>query len=131
MNFKIANAKVKSKTPVSSIVLYTFSAISAIVTVVSLSNNVRLYNKAVTYYVAQGSTKAQVTNQLLTSQLMPAIFDSIVAYGGVALILFGAGLINTKVSKCLSMLASAETCNDIIEDPVVDDASEKQEEVIE
>lgn len=133
MKFKTENANGKSKAPISSIIMYIFAAISAIIVVVSLVNSIVLFNKTVAYYVTQGSTASEVSKQLISSQLLPAIFESVIAYGGIALILVGAGIINHKVSKCLTMLSNTEISHDIVEDtileePANDDATAKDED---
>jgi hypothetical protein len=49
---------------------------------------------------AQGYTTADVNKQLIPSQLIPVIFQAIINLG-IALILWGAGLINQKLATLL------------------------------
>ena len=95
----------KSKRPAGSIVLYIASIVVTIIGVAYLGTNIIMFQKSVAQYVAQGYAAADVTSQLLLSQLLPGIYEPIAVYGGIALILFGAGMINQKISKCLNMLA--------------------------
>lgn len=82
-----------------SIALYVGGIIVALLGLASLINNAILYNSAVSQYVAAGYASSEVIGQLLPSQLLPAIFESIALYGGLAMVLFYMGLINQKVSN--------------------------------
>ena len=93
----------KSKPPISTIVMYAGAIIVALISIAFLVNNVQLFNSLVTQYVSQGYSAAEVNKQLLPNQLLPGIYQTIV-YIGVALILWGAGVINKKVGLCLKML---------------------------
>jgi len=104
MRFKRNEALKKSKGPAGSIVLYVAAIVVIIIGVAYLVTNIVLFQKSVAQYVAQGYTTADVTSQLIPSQLLPGIYEPIAVYGGIALILFGAGMINQKISKCLKML---------------------------
>ena len=106
--FKRNEALKKSKRPASSIALYAAAIVVAIVGLAYLVTNIMMYRTSVAQYVAQGYAVADVTSQLLLSQLLPGIYEPIAVYGGIALILFGAGMINQKISKCLKMLGDAE-----------------------
>jgi len=102
--FKRNDALKKSKRPASSIVLYGAAIVVGIVGLTYLVTNIMMYRTDVDQYVAQGYAVADVTSQLLTSQLLPGIYEPIGVYGGIALLLYGAGMINHKISKCLKML---------------------------
>lgn len=102
--FKRNEALKKSKRPASSIVLYGAAIVVGIVGITYLVTNIMMYRTNVDQYVAQGYALADVTSQLLTSQLLPGIYEPIAVYGGIALLLYGAGMINQKISKCLKML---------------------------
>ena len=104
MRFKRDGALKKSKRPAGSIVLYVAAIVVTIIGVAYLVTNIVLFQKSVAQYVAQGYAAADVASQLLPSQLLPGIYEPIAVYGGIALILFGAGMINQKISKCLKML---------------------------
>ena len=109
MAFKRNAALKKSKRPGSTTVLYIGAIIVTIIGVAYLVTNIILFQKTVAQYTAQGYPAATVISQLLPSQLLPGIYEPIGVYGGIALILFGAGIINHKISKCLSMDSGAET----------------------
>lgn len=94
----------KSKRPAGSILLYVAGSVVGILGIAYLVTNIVLYQKSVTEYVAQGYAVADVTSQLLLSQLLPGIYEPIAVYGGIALILFGVGMINQKLSKCHRIL---------------------------
>ncbi|WP_434512284.1 hypothetical protein [Desulfitobacterium sp. AusDCA] len=100
--------KERSRHPISSIVLYIVAALTALIAIAFLVNNVILFKNNVSQYVAQGYSSAEVIQQLLPAQLLPGIFEPIAVYGGIAFILLGVGIINQKVTKCLKMLAKAE-----------------------
>lgn len=102
--FKRDKALMKSKRPAGSIVLYVAAIVVTIIGVAYLVTNIVLFQNSVAQYVAQGYAAVDVTSQLLPSQLLPGIYEPIAVYGGIALILFGAGMINQKISKCLKML---------------------------
>lgn len=93
-----------------SIILYVAAAVVAIIGVALLFNNIILFKKTVAQYVSQGYAAATVTSQLIPSQLLPGIFESFAMYGGIAIILLAAGIINKKVSRCLEILDKVESC---------------------
>jgi hypothetical protein len=99
-----------------SIVLYIAASVVALVGIASLVNNIFLFRNTVDQYVAQGYPTATVIKQLLPAQLLPGIFESIATYGGISFVLLGAGIINKKVSKCLTLLLKDNVCNDTIEE---------------
>lgn len=105
----------RSKRPTGSIVLYVASIGVAIIGVAYLVTNILLFQKSVAQYVEQGYAVADVTSQLLYSQLLPGIYEPIAVYGGIALILFGAGMINHKLSKALKMLGKIEAEGTLLE----------------
>lgn len=104
MRIKRDKALKKSKRPAGSNVLYVASIVVAIIGIAYLATNIVLFQNDVAQYVAQGYPAATVVSGLLPSQLLPGIYEPIAVYGGIALILFGAGMINQKISKCLKML---------------------------
>ena len=109
------------KKPSSSIVLYIAGSVVALIAVTSLINNIMLFNNSVNQYVDQGYPVADVIKHLIPLQLLPGIFEPIAVYGGIALVLFYAGLINQKVSKCLLLLTKVEVCNDATEESVMEE----------
>jgi len=102
--------KLKEKRLISSTVFYVAAIVTAIIGTGLLINNVILYSKNVTQYVAQGYAVDTVISQLLPSQLIPGVCEPIALYGGIALLLVAAGIINKKVSKCFEAL----TLNEVI-----------------
>lgn len=96
--------RVKSKTPVFSIVLYVIASVEALITVACLANNIYVFKDSLSTYVAQGYQSSVVLKQLIPTQLLPGIFEPVGAYGGIAFLLFSAGLINKKLSLYLALL---------------------------
>lgn len=116
--------KDKSKKFSISIVLYIVASVVALVGIASLVNNILLFRNSVNQYVAQGYSVATVNKQLIPSQLLPGIFQSIALYGGIAFVLLGAGIINKKVSKCLILLTKID-----VEDTETTEQTEHVEEI--
>lgn len=100
----------KSKKSISSIVMYISAIIVGLVAIAFLVNNVMLFNSLVDQYVSQGYAAAEVNKQLLPNQLLPGIFQAVI-YMGVALILWGAGVINKKVTLSLKILDQGQVSN--------------------
>lgn len=92
----------KIKTPVLSILLYISSVIAGLLAIAGLTNNILIFKKAFSYYQVQGFTPDIILEELLPSQLLPGIFEPIGLYGGMALLLFTAGIINKRVAHYLS-----------------------------
>ena len=127
MTSKKEKAAQKSKRPAGTLVLYVASIVVAIIGAAYLVTNILMFQKNVVQYIEQGYAAADVTTQLLMSQLLPGIYEPIAVYGGIALILFGAGLINHKISKGLTILGNLGVegtvlfANEVeIDTPVVD-----------
>lgn len=112
-----------------STVLYVGSLIVAIIAVILLVNNVRLYNANVAQYVAQGYPKDEVARQLKAIQLMPGICEPVAVYGGIALILYGIGMINEKVSKHLAPTVKVQSIDGIQKDTADAENVETSEKV--
>jgi hypothetical protein len=113
MEFKGEKVLKKSKTPASSIIMYVGSIIVALIAIASLINNVLLFKTSITDYVAQGYKKAQILPRIIPGQLLPAIFEAVAVYGGIAFILLCAGIINHKLSKSLNLLSIDKDIDDI------------------
>lgn len=107
--------KIKQRKPITSIILYVAAAIIAILGVVLLVSNVRLYHNNVIQYVAQGNALNTVTAQLIPTQLIPGVFGPICTYWGIALLLIGTGIINQKLSKCIDLLSKNEIVDKAVE----------------
>lgn len=112
MENKNKNLSKETKKFSISIILYVAAIVVALVGVALLTNNIILFRKTVAQYVSQGYTAATVTSQLIPSQLIPGIFEPVAMYGGIAIILLAAGIINKKVSKCLTYLDKTANCED-------------------
>ena len=124
MEFQGEKASKKTKTPISSIIFYCSAIIIALIAIVLVISNINLFNKTVTQYVAQGYARATVMKQLIQSQLLPGILDPVAAYGGLAVVLIAAGIINSKISSGLKLLAK----DTVVEADVVDEADDEQTE---
>lgn len=118
----------KSTLPIGSIAMYTAATIIILIAVVVLINTVISFQQTVAQYVAQGYPYAQVAKQLTTSQLLPGIAEAFALYGGIAFILFSAGAINRKVSKCLNIL---EFGSPDVEEAVIDTDTSESAEIVE
>lgn len=99
MEIKEKSTSEKSKRVTSSIVLYVAGIIVAIVGIALLITNILYFKSLISQYVSQGYSSATVMKQLLPSQFLPAVFNSIGVYGGISVLLIGAGIINKKVTK--------------------------------
>ena len=121
MELKKQIAPEKIKTPVSSIILYVAFSVTAILALASLINTIIIYNDNADHYVKMGYPAAEVIKQLVQTQLLPGLFQSIAVYGGIAVILLGAGIINHKISNCLILLSKdqkGQTGHDAVEESV-------------
>ena len=121
MKIKARNSSEKSRKSPISITLYVVATIVALMGVALLVNNIFLFKSTVAQAVAQGYAVATVKKALLTSQLLPGIFEPVAVYGGITFLLIGLAVINKKVSKCLILLSKVEVCNDTIEEIIVEE----------
>ncbi|MDF2503961.1 hypothetical protein [Clostridium sp.] len=101
MNYEKKTKVKKSKKIVSSVILYVAAIVVALIGIGLLVDNVIIFKTTISQYVSQGYSAATVEQQLIPSQLLPAIFNSIGIYGGISFVLVGIGIINTKLSKHL------------------------------
>lgn len=104
-----------------STTLYIASAVAALIGIASLVNNILLFKNTVANYVAQGYPANFVTSQLLPSQLLPAIFESVALYGGIAFLLFGVGAANKKVLSYLIKQDNYNTLNEVVLESTIDE----------
>ena len=94
---------------------YTFIAsIVAIAGTALLVDNIFIFKTAVAQYITQGYTSSVILESLIPSQLVPSILEPIGLYGGIAFILLGLGIVNTKISKLTAGLSNDEKNNNII-----------------
>jgi len=131
MKNKTKNSSKKSGKFTISIILYIVSCIVAIIGVALLVNNIFLFKNTVSQYVAQGYSAQTVINELMTSQLLPGIFEPVALYGGIAFLLLSAGKINKKVTKCLTLLTKVEVLNETIEESVLENNIEVENSQLE
>ena len=128
MKLRKTNVSKKTKKSALSIVMYISASIVALLAVSLLVNNIILFNNNVAMYVDQGYPANVIVKQLIPSMLLPGIFESIAVYGGIALVLLAAGLINQNISKCLILLTKTEDCDDAVQDSMLDDNLTEAEE---
>lgn len=98
-----------------------FLNIAALITILVVAANMVvnyiLFKAAVKQYIDQGYAAAEVTKQLLTSTLLPAILESL-AFVSVGIFLFVAGIIYKKVSECLALLNKDQECIEPAEESI-------------
>lgn len=116
----------KPKRVKSSIVLYAAGAVVGVIGIALLITNVLYFKTLLSQYVSQGYGAGDVAKQLVPSQLLPAVFNSIGVYGGISVLLFGAGIINEKVSKASEVTEAkevneTEVDNEIEEEKLAED----------
>lgn len=109
----------KSKKFSISTVLYIAASVVAIIGIASLADNIYIFKSTVAQYVTQGYAASDVIKSLIPSQLIPGIIQAVAGYGGMAVILSGIGIVNKKVSKCLTTLAELEN-NENLNEEVID-----------
>lgn len=83
----------KAKIAKGTIFLYAMACIIFLVGAVSLYNHVSYFNTMVAGYVAQGYTESEVLSQLMPSQFLPVVFQTISLNLGLAAVLIGGGMI--------------------------------------
>ncbi|MBM7872140.1 hypothetical protein JOC70_003689 [Clostridium pascui] len=110
--------KESRKSPIT-IIMYIAALIVAIAGVTLLVNNIILFRDTVNQYVAQGYEYSMVTGQLIPSQLVPNVCESVAIYGGIAFALLGVAEINEKTSKCLMIIRKDSDCNDVVEEGIL------------
>lgn len=129
MKFMGKEKSKKSKRVVSSTVLYVTGIVVAVFGVALLVTNIVYFKSLLSQYVSQGYSAATVAKQLVPSQLLPAIFNSVGIYGGLAVLLIGAGIINEKVTKVseTSEISEVEEINKSEEANELKETEETQE----
>lgn len=126
MELKEKELPKKSTKAVFSIVLYVAALVVAIIGISSLVISILLFKKTVTQYAtqyaSQGYTAAAIAKQLLPSELLPAVFQTVGTYGGITFLLIGAGMINQK----LTYLLKAKKDETVSEEILAEDAEDKE-----
>lgn len=114
------NVKIVQKKSAISITLFVAAIVVAIIGVALLVVNIYLYKTSFSQAVAQGYAAATVRKALVTSQLLPGIFQPIGIYGGLSVLLLGVSKISDKVSRALIALTNTELREDDIQENCVD-----------
>ncbi|MBN7771815.1 hypothetical protein [Clostridium aminobutyricum] len=99
------NSGAKSKI---SILLYVVAAIVAVFGIAMLSVNIYIFKSTISQYVAQGYPAELVMQSLIPSQLLPGIFEPIALYGGLAFVLIGVGVANSKIAAHFASVTAEE-----------------------
>lgn len=115
---KIASKKLKGSS--ITILMYVVASVVALMGIALLVNNIFLYKSTVSQAVTQGYDIATVRKALLTSQLLPGMFEPIGIYGGIAFVLFGVGKVNKRVSDGIMLLTKVEVINDTSEENIIE-----------
>lgn len=82
----------------------------------SLINNIIIFMNTIDQYIEQGYPKEMIMEAMVPTQLLPGIFEPIALYGGLGLLLFGAGVM---------------ACNLLPQKEIVEEAEEIEEEEFE
>ena len=101
----------KSTTPKGSMVLYVIGVIVAIVGIISLVDYLMIFASEFSSYLTQGYSYNTVFEALVPRDLIPQLGSYICNYLGITVLLFGAGIINTKVFKLLNAKTSNVNLN--------------------
>jgi hypothetical protein len=114
-----------------AVILYVAAAVVALFGVALLIDNIYIFKTTIDQYIAQGYPAADVAKSLVPAQLLPGIFEPVAVYGGIALILFGIGKTDKKLSKCLATLPKAESSEENDEaEPVKPDETDSENPTI-
>lgn len=101
-------SQARKKLPRSSILMYIASAFIAVIAVALLVNNVVYFNNTISQYTTQGYPYEMVAKELIPGQLLPGIFQPL-SILGIAVVLYGAGLINQKITGYFHSCSNSET----------------------
>lgn len=105
------NQTAKAKIAKGTIFLYAMACIIFLVGAVSLYNHVSYFNTMVAGYVAQGYTESEVLSQLMPSQFLPVVFQTISLNLGLAAVLVGGGMIYQNLMP-VSLQEASELASD-------------------
>lgn len=96
--------------------LYVAAAVVTIIAIASVVNDIIIFNNTINQFISQGYTSGEVIKQLIPSQLLPGLFEAVAIYGGMAMLLLGAGVINQKVIRCETTVdaVAADDHNDTV-----------------
>lgn len=97
------NASTKTPITKTTLFFYVSSVLILAIGIASIITQLNYFNAAVAQYVAQGYDQAEVTSQLMSSQLLPSLYSVLSLNLGIAAVLFGLGLLSNKVTAFLPM----------------------------
>ena len=109
----------------STKIIYAAAILVFLIGIAFLTDNIILFRDTVAHYAAQGYPYAEVVKQLLPGQLLPGIFEPVAVYGGIAAVLFCAGVINQKLSYLIAAI------NNENKEVVIGEGKEPDEEIAE
>lgn len=112
-----------------SILLYVAAMIVALLGIALLVNDIIVFRSAVAQYVMQGYPADEVIKGLMPTQLLPAIFEAIALYGGMAFALLGIGIANKKLSQYITTLKTIKN-DEIVEESSLNIHDEAIEESV-
>jgi hypothetical protein len=130
MNIKNKSLQGKSKRSALSVVMYVAASVVALFGIALLADDIYIFKTTVTQYIAQGYPAAVIMKSLIPSQLVPSLLQEVATYGGIAAILFGLGIINTRIAKLLTESKNSEPDGNLIGEStaaneIADDADEE------
>jgi|GEM_PF-1546352 len=89
MAAKSKDAFAKQKKKYLTTTLYVGSAVTGLIGLALLINNIIIFKTTVDQYVAQGYPAEAVLESLVPAQLLPGVLEPLAMYGGMAVLLFG------------------------------------------
>lgn len=106
--FKFKGDAVKSQKMAGTKLMNISAVTVAVLGLASLINNILLFKDTVSQYVAQGYPSGEVLKYMIPSQLLPGLLEILAVYGGIAMILWAAGIINQNLASCGCTIADQE-----------------------
>ncbi|UWG98697.1 hypothetical protein LPY66_07885 [Dehalobacter sp. DCM] len=100
------------KTPRSSIFMYVMSIVIALVGIAYIINSIYYFKTTIANYVAQGYPYELVASEVIPGQLLPGLLQPL-GIIGIAVVIYGAALINHKLSRYLNSIVPCETVEDV------------------
>lgn len=102
------NQTAKAKLAKGTLFLYASACAILAIGIASLYNHVSYFNTMVAQYVEQGYPQSEVLAQLMPSQFLPVVYQTISLNLGIALVLVAAAMIYQKTTAS-SMVATEST----------------------
>ncbi|MFY9175033.1 MAG: hypothetical protein WAO24_06780 [Peptococcia bacterium] len=97
----------KAKKTTTTKVMQVASIVVALIAILNLVNSIFVARSIINQYISQGFKRADVLEAVLPTQFLPGVFSA-VAYLGIAVLLWSAGLIYQKLSLISSEVVPAE-----------------------